>query len=210
MTENISTAVPSPDSRSYAFVSSVDVDGRSVSTLYLVQADGSQLRRLYQATPATPDENAPPAAAAGAGGISSLQFSRDGANLFFMEGNGIWAIRVAPAAGGAAAGGTEGGGGRRRVNFTVRVEVDQHAERKQIFEEAWRTMKYRFYDANMNGVDWAHFKQVYEALLDDVGDRQELQNVTLQMIGELNASHTGMSGGGEPNREAYADALPRL
>jgi tricorn protease len=127
-----------------------------------------------------------------------------------MEGNGIWSIRVAPAAAGAApaAGATEGGGGRRRVNFTVRVEVDQHAERKQIFEEAWRTMKYRFYDANMNGVDWAHFKQVYEALLDDVGDRQELQNVILQMIGELNASHTGMSGGGEPNREAMQTRYP--
>jgi tricorn protease len=209
LTENISTAVPSPDSRSYAFVSAVDVDGRSVSTLYLVQADGSQLRRLTQSTPATEDENAPPAGAPAAGGISSLQFSRDGANLFFMERNGVWAIRVTPATGGAVpAAGGEGASGRRRVNFTVRMEVDEHVERKQIFEEAWRTLKYRFYDAKMNGVDWAHYKQVYETLLDDVGDRQELQNVTLQMIGELNASHTGMSGGGEANREAMQTRYP--
>ncbi len=94
------------------------------------------------------------------------------------------------------------------MNFTVRVEVDEHAERKQIFEEAWRTLKYRFYDADMNHVDWAHYKQEYEALLDDVGDRQELQNVTLQMIGELNASHTGMSGGGTPNRDALQTRYP--
>ncbi|MFZ0821740.1 MAG: S41 family peptidase [Candidatus Acidiferrales bacterium] len=219
LTENISTAVPSPDSRSYAFVAAVDVDGRSVPTLYVIQADGSALRRLSQAAPpAAEDENAPPAAAGmGGGGISSLQFSRDGATLYFLERNGIWAVRTAGAAGGAAAGpggggaaaaGGEGGGGRRRVNFTVRVEVDEHAERKQIFEEAWRTLKYRFYDAKMNNVDWEHYKHVYEALLDDVGDRQELQNVTLQMIGELNASHTGMSGGGDPNRDALQTRYP--
>jgi tricorn protease len=126
-----------------------------------------------------------------------------------MERNGVWAIRVTPATGGAVpAAGGEGASGRRRVNFTVRMEVDEHVERKQIFEEAWRTLKYRFYDAKMNGVDWAHYKQVYETLLDDVGDRQELQNVTLQMIGELNASHTGMSGGGEANREAMQTRYP--
>jgi tricorn protease len=216
LTDNISTTVPSPDSRSYAFVAAVDTDGRMVSTLYLIQADGSQLRRLSQSTPPAEDENAPPAAAAaGMGGISSLQFSRDGATIYFLERNGIWAVRVGGAAGGAATGPSggagaagEGAGARRRVNFTVRVEVDERLERKQIFEEAWRTMKYRFYDAHMNGVDWAHYKQVYEALLDDVGDRQELQNVTLQMIGELNASHTGMSGGGEPNRDALQTRYP--
>jgi tricorn protease len=209
LTDNISTAVPSPDSRSYAFVAAVDTDGRMVSTLYLIQADGSQLRRLSQSTPATEDENAPPAAAGtGMGGISDLQFSRDGATLYFLERNGIWGVRVAAPAGGGAAGAGETVGSRRRVNFTVRVEVDEHLERKQIFEEAWRTLKYRFYDANMNGVDWAHYKQVYEALLEDVGDRQELQNVTLQMIGELNGSHTGMSGGGEPNRDALQTRYP--
>jgi tricorn protease len=211
LTENISAIAPSPDSRSYAFVSTVDVDGRAASTLYVIQADGSQQRRLYSTGAAAEDENAPPAAAgAGAAGLSSLQFSRDGANLFFMERNGVWAIRVLPAAAGAAPAVTTGdaANGRRRVNFTVRVEVDEHAERKQIFEEAWRTLKYRFYDADMNKVDWAHYKQEYEALLDNVGDRQELQNVTLQMIGELNASHTGMSGGGEPNREAMQTRYP--
>jgi tricorn protease len=229
LTDSISTVVPSPDSRSYAFVATVDVEGRATPSLYLIQADGSQLRRLFQATPPPEDDNAPPAAAgAGAGGISSLQFSRDGANLFFLERNGIWSVHTTPATAGAApagggatgaaasggaagtGGGTEGTGtgARRRVNFTVRVEVDQRLERKQIFEESWRTMKYRFYDANMNGTDWAHYKQVFEALLDDVGDRQELQNVTLQMIGELNASHTGMSGGGDPNREALVTRYP--
>jgi tricorn protease len=229
LTDNISTVVPAPDSRSYAFVSSVDVDGQATSTLYIIQADGSQLRRLTQSTPPpAADDATPPAAGAGAGGISRLEFSRDGSQIYFIERNGIYSVRTAatppggaPAVGGdTAAGGATGGGatgaagaatanGRRRVNFTVHVEVDEQAERKQIFAEAWRVMKHRFYDANMNGVDWAHYRTVYEPLLSDVGDRAELQNVILQMIGELSASHTGLSGGGTPDRgEAVTTRQP--
>ncbi len=211
LSDNISTLVPAPDSRSYAFVSATDVDGRPVSTLYVIQADGSQLRRITQSTPAA-EGDAAPAAAAAPGGFTNLAFSRDGNTIYFMERNGIWAARAgaAPAGGAAASEAPAAGaaGARRRVNFTVHVEVDETAERKQVFEEAWRVMKDRFYDAKMNGVDWAHYREVYEPLLADVRDRVELQNVIQQMIGELSASHTAVSGGGEPDREAIQTRHP--
>ena len=35
------------------------------------------------------------------------------------------------------------------------MTVDRLAERKQVFEEAWRVMKNRFYDPEMHGVNWA-------------------------------------------------------
>jgi tricorn protease len=76
------------------------------------------------------------------------------------------------------------------------MQIDQSAERKQVFEEAWRTMKYRYYDANMHGVDWAALKDTYESLLPHVADVDELHNVVMMMIGKLNSSHTGISGGG--------------
>jgi tricorn protease len=50
----------------------------------------------------------------------------------------------------------------------------------------------------MHGVDWAAAKETYEPLLANVADTEELHNVIMQMIGELNASHTGISGGGDP------------
>ena len=86
--------------------------------------------------------------------------------------------------------------GPRRVNFAVRMEIDRPAERKQVFDEAWRTMKNRFYDAKMHGVNWAAAQDKYETLLEHVADSDELHNVIMEMIGELNASHTGISGGG--------------
>ena len=38
--------------------------------------------------------------------------------------------------------------------------------------------------------------QMGEALLEHVADSEELHNVIMEMIGDMNASHTGISGGG--------------
>jgi tricorn protease len=76
------------------------------------------------------------------------------------------------------------------------VKVDKPAEWAEMFGDAWRTMKYRFYDPKMHGYDWDAMKAKYAPLVDYVGDRQELMNVINEMIGELNASHTGASAGG--------------
>jgi tricorn protease len=217
ISDNITTAVPAPDSRSYAFVAVGTEDGRNVSSLYTIQANGDQMRRVTQSQPPAPGEEGPPGGGGFGGGISNLQFSKDGRTIFFMEGGRINSVGVGGGGGGPAAGAAaaaapsaEGAGptGRRRVNFTVRVEVDNREERKQVFGEAWRVMKNRFYDANMHGVDWARMRTVYEPLLADVVDREELQNVISQMIGELNASHTGISGGGAPERDAIQTRYP--
>ena len=83
----------------------------------------------------------------------------------------------------------------RQVTFTIHTELDHHALRKEVFLEGWRVMKNRFYDAKMHGADWNAAKNTYGAVLDNLVDQEELHNVLMMMIGELNASHTGVSGG---------------
>jgi tricorn protease len=56
-------------------------------------------------------------------------------------------------------------------------------------------MKNRFYDPKMHGVNWAAAKDKYEAMLPHIADSEELHNLIMQMIGDLNASHTGITGG---------------
>jgi len=73
--------------------------------------------------------------------------------------------------------------------------VDVAAERRQVFEEAWRVMKNRFYDPKMHGANWNAAKDTYESLLGYIADSEELHNVIMEMIGDINASHTGISGG---------------
>ena len=206
--DTVGGLVVSADSRTYAFVSG--------GSIYAIQADGEGMRRLTQPpTPGGAGEGGPPGVGFGfGGGVSSLQFSRDGRTLYYRQGNGIWAIGVGGAApAGAAAPAAPAAaeaprGGGRRLTFVARVEVDNREERKQVFHEAWRVMKFRFYDVNMHGVEWAAMRKRYEPLLADVGDREELQAIVSQMIGELNASHTGISGGGGPEPAAMQTRYP--
>ena len=100
------------------------------------------------------------------------------------------------------------GAGPRRIDFSVRMVIDVAAERKQVFEEAWRVMKNRYYDPKMHGTNWAAAKDKYEALLGNIADSEELHNVIMEMIGEINSSHTGMSGGGRlPGEENAVERI---
>jgi tricorn protease len=217
MAGSVGTLSISPDSRTYAFVSgggaaAADDAGPGI---YTIADDGSRLTRIPN----------PPAdgGAAGRGGRGGgggqgggggePQWSKDGRSLYFLSNGGIFSVAIG--GGDAAAATAQGGGGRggrggagatpaatasnatpRRIPFSVRMEIDQTAERRQVFEEAWRVMKYRFYDAKMHGVNWSAAKDTYETLLPNISDSEELHNVLMEMIGELNASHTGVSGGG--------------
>ena len=81
------------------------------------------------------------------------------------------------------------------MTYTANLEVDHKALRAQVFNEGWRIMKNRFYDAKMHGADWTAAKKTYEPLLEYLVDEEELHTVMMMMIGQLNASHTGVSGG---------------
>jgi tricorn protease len=48
----------------------------------------------------------------------------------------------------------------------------------------------------MNGVNWEALKDTYESLLPHITDVDELHVLIMDMIGKLNASHTGITGGG--------------
>ncbi len=198
----VSTYTISPDSRTIAFATTEPAGQRMQPVLYTIQADGRRLTRLATggAGGGTDDEDQPPAVGGRGGGLGDLAFPRDGRSLYFREGRGVYAVSVGGAAAGAATAPAATGpgreGARRRVTFNVRVRIDRRAEWAQMFGDAWRTMKYRFYDPKMHGKDWDAARAKYEPLVAHVGDRQELLNLVNEMIGELNASHTGAAPGG--------------
>ena len=94
------------------------------------------------------------------------------------------------------------------MTYTANLEVDHKALRAQIFNEGWRIMKNRFYDANMHGTPWREMKSIYEPLLDYLVDDEELHTVMMMMIGQLNASHTGVNGAPGNNRGAAQTRYP--
>ena len=174
--------------------------------LYSVSIDGRDRRRIAQGTfagmqptadrraiyfrgqPRGTGEDAPPGRGGGAGAAG---FSIERLNI--------------PAGGGAPAGG--GGAGRAAgaatgaatsagepVSFSFNVRVDRREEWKQLLDESYRVMKYRYYDAAMHGKDWASIYARYKPLVNFAGTNEDVYDIANAMIGELNTSHTGVSG----------------
>jgi len=83
----------------------------------------------------------------------------------------------------------------------TRMKLDRKAEWKQIFREGWRVIKYHFYDPNLHGIDWDSIGEYYSNLLPWVRTRRELNILMSEMVGELNASHQGVSRGDAPDVE---------
>lgn len=115
------------------------------------------------------------------GSFSSLTLSGDGKSFFYRSGSNVYKMSTR-------------GSDKKKIEFSLRIRVDKSKQWEQIFEEAWRVMKYRFYDEKMHGYDWEGIKNRYKPMLKYVGENQDLYDLCNEMIGELNASHTGVSG----------------
>jgi len=74
--------------------------------------------------------------------------------------------------------------------------ADYKTEWSQIFNESWRQMREFFYVENMHGVDWPAVREKYAALVPFVRHRSDLTYLIGEMIGELNAGHAYVGGGG--------------
>ncbi|MDR3235619.1 MAG: PDZ domain-containing protein [Prevotellaceae bacterium] len=77
----------------------------------------------------------------------------------------------------------------------VKTIVDLHAEWQQIYHECWRQMRDFFYDPQMHGADWKAIYEKYRPLVAHVNNRNDLNYVIGEMIGELNCGHAYVSGG---------------
>jgi tricorn protease len=78
------------------------------------------------------------------------------------------------------------------------MQLDRHAEWRQIYFECWRQMRDFFYSPTMNGVDWKALRDKYAALLPFVNHRNDLTYLLGELVGELNNSHTYVVGGERP------------
>lgn len=206
--------------------------GETPAGMYLINIETEQLTRVPPAPQTAGGGGGRGGRGGGPGGGfggGTMVFARDGRTLYFRSGTELYAAPINPGAGGAGAqGGAAGGrGGRggsggaagpsepaatnataRLVTYTANLEIDRKALRAQVFNEGWRIMKNRFYDAKMHGADWSAGKAAYEPLLDYLVDQEELQAVMMMMIGQLNASHTGVSGGPPSARTALQTRHP--
>src|SRR5438034_11292813 len=62
--------------------------------------------------------------------------------------------------------------------------------RRTTFDEVWETVRDRFYDRDLHGLDWSAVRRRYQPLADSAHTREQLAVVINAMLAELGTSHT--------------------
>jgi tricorn protease len=109
---------------------------------------------------------------------AEMQMSRDGKSIFVLAEGRISKIDAE-------------NGKVEPVGISGEMVLNDAGEKAYIFDHAWRQIKEKFYVVNMNGVDWDYYYKVYQKFLPYINNDYDFAEMLSEMLGELNASHTG-------------------
>ena len=128
----------------------------------------------------------------GAGWAGGLTPDKEFKHLFFLTNGGISVFDVEK-------------NEVKGIGINGEMLLDESAERAYVFEHIWRQVKKKFYRVDLQGVDWDKYKAEYQRYLPFINNNYDMAELCSEMLGELNASHTG-SGFNErmPNGDATA------
>ncbi len=79
-----------------------------------------------------------------------------------------------------------------RYPFSIEIPRDRREHLALGFEIAWRTIRDRFYDPALNGLDWDGIRLKYLPHAKAAANSSEFSLVVRRMFGELNSSHLGV------------------
>lgn len=77
------------------------------------------------------------------------------------------------------------------VDFEAEYDRNPALEREYIFDHAVRQVADKFYDENLHGVDWKYYADHYREFLPYIENGEDFSILLSELLGELNASHTG-------------------
>jgi tricorn protease len=109
---------------------------------------------------------------------SSMELSRDGKFIFILGDGKVMKVEV---------------DSDKSEPYKINGEMvlNQTAERAYIFDHVWRQLKEKFYVENLQGVDWSYYYDEYKKFLPFINNNYDFTEMLSEMLGELNASHTG-------------------
>jgi Tol biopolymer transport system component/C-terminal processing protease CtpA/Prc len=113
------------------------------------------------------------------GGKGLAQFSPDGKEVYFLDQGRLAAVSLE--------------GRVRPIAVAAEMDVDFSKEKMEVFNEAWSWLRDQFYDATFHGVDWNRVHADYEPRVAGARTPDEVRRLLQLMVGELNASHSGVS-----------------
>ncbi len=108
----------------------------------------------------------------------TMHFDKKEANIIVFAGNSIKKINAES-------------GKVKSVQYSAKMELNQQEEFQYIFNHSWRQALKKFYVEDMHGVDWEFYKKEYAKFLPHINNGADFAEMLSELLGELNASHTG-------------------
>ena len=103
---------------------------------------------------------------------------KDVKNLYLCNGSNIKKVEL-------------GSRSTKNIDFEAPFNYKPAEERQYLFDHVWRQVADKFYDPKLQGVDWEYYRKVYEKYLPYINNNFDFAEMLSEMLGELNASHTG-------------------
>lgn len=132
--------------------------------LYSVKWDGRDLKEITR----------------GGSNPSAVTMDKEGRYLYFTRMGALSRIDLRTSA-------TES------LPYSAKLKIDYIAERTQVFEEAWRTIRDGFYDPKLHGYNWQQLHDKYKERCVYASTPNDFRDMFNLLLGELNASHMALT-----------------
>ncbi|MDZ4666117.1 MAG: S41 family peptidase [Bacteroidota bacterium] len=113
-----------------------------------------------------------------AGDVGEMMFDKDAKNIFFVAGGKLMKINIEKAE-------------KKEISFNAEMNMNLAAERAEMYEHVWRQVVKKFYVTDLQKTDWNYYKQNYQTFLPYINNNRDYAEMLSELLGELNASHTG-------------------
>lgn len=111
-------------------------------------------------------------------GYGSMELSKDGNTLYLFTGGQMRKMTLS-------------NNQLTSINFEAFFNYRPNQERSYIFDHVWRQVQDKFYDPKIHGVDWKGYYEAYRRFLPYINNNYDFAEMLSELLGELNASHTG-------------------
>lgn len=116
-------------------------------------------------------------------GFGGLKMDKDGKNIYMASNGQLKKIETA-------------GNKVTNISYNAPFKARPAETRDYIFDHAWQQVADKFYVTDIHGIDWGGYKKDYAKFLPHINNNYDFAEMLSELLGELNASHTGARFGG--------------
>jgi tricorn protease len=114
----------------------------------------------------------------GANNAGYMAMDKKGEHLFLLASGKVHKVAVKS-------------GDKKGVPINGEMILNEEEERAYLFDHIWRQVDKKFYKKNLHEVSWEFYNKEYQRFLPHINNNYDFMEMLSEMLGELNASHTG-------------------